>query len=133
MTAKVKNPNRVAAGKLNRLKRKPLSAQAIDRLRSSISERKPWTRSTGPRTADGKRKVSGNSRKPESQPPEWLHLAMQVQRNISKLSRGCHIDPAKLELVESRSVAEDLRATIPFSNQQFARGLSARLLEGTSD
>ena len=136
VTSKSKNPKRVAAGRHNRQKRKPLSSEAIDRLRNAINERKPWTRSTGPRTEEGKRKVAGNARKlssKEPQSPDWLQFARQVQKSIAKLSRGCHLDPNDLQLVESRSVAEDLRKVIPWANKQFAKELAARLLSGSDD
>jgi hypothetical protein len=59
---KTPNPRRVAAGKLNRAKRKPLSAEARERLRKAAIANKPWLHSTGPRTSAGKVKVAQNSR-----------------------------------------------------------------------
>ena len=41
--------------------RPPLSSEVRARLRTLILERKPWLRSTGPHTAPGKARASGNS------------------------------------------------------------------------
>jgi hypothetical protein len=44
----------VAAGRLNRLKRKGLTPAGAARLSQAARDRKPWEHSTGPRTAAGK-------------------------------------------------------------------------------
>jgi hypothetical protein len=54
------NPRRVAAGKLNRKKRGPLSERGRERLRAAIAINKPWLRSTGPKTPQGKERVAQN-------------------------------------------------------------------------
>ena len=56
------NPNRVAAGRLNRQKRGPLSTAAIERLRLAALANRPWEASTGPRTAEGKARSAANHR-----------------------------------------------------------------------
>src|SRR4051794_12001800 len=48
------SPRRVAAGKLNRRKRGPLTAAGLERLRQAALANRPWEHSTGPRTPGGK-------------------------------------------------------------------------------
>ena len=57
-----KNPKRVAAGKLNRAKRGPLSAASRARLRAAALRSRPWLRSTGPKSAAGKAISAANGR-----------------------------------------------------------------------
>src|SRR5688572_28308281 len=58
-----KNPRRVAAGKLNRQKRRGLPPAGVERSRQAALERQPWLRSTGPRTAQGKARSAANGRR----------------------------------------------------------------------
>ena len=57
-----KNPKRVAAGKRNRKKRGPLTEEGLSRLREAALENRPWEKSTGPKTAEGKAKAAANGR-----------------------------------------------------------------------
>jgi hypothetical protein len=57
------NPRRVAAGRRNRLKRKGLTDAGRERLRQAALQHQPWTRSTGPQTPEGKRRVALNGAK----------------------------------------------------------------------
>lgn len=57
-----KNPKRVAAGRLNRSKRKGLTEEGRQRLRAFALKYRPWQFATGPRTAEGKAKVAANGR-----------------------------------------------------------------------
>jgi len=57
------SPRRIAAGKLNRMKRKGLTEDGRERLRQSALANKPWLKSTGPRTAEGKAKTALNAMK----------------------------------------------------------------------
>ena len=54
------NPRRVAAGRRNRALRPPLSADARQRLRDSALRNKPWKKSRGPTSDQGKAVVTGN-------------------------------------------------------------------------
>jgi hypothetical protein len=45
---------RVAAGRLNRSKRGPLSAECIERLRQAALRIRPWEHATGPTSPQGK-------------------------------------------------------------------------------
>ncbi len=55
-----KNPRRVAAGRLNRRKRRGLTEAGRRRLRENAFKHRPWQHATGPRSAEGKAKASKN-------------------------------------------------------------------------
>jgi hypothetical protein len=52
----------VAAGRLNRLKRGPLTPEGRERLRQAALANQPWQHATGPRTAAGKVKAAANGK-----------------------------------------------------------------------
>lgn len=56
----VKNPRRVEAGRRNRAKRGPLSIEAREKLRQAALKTRPWEKSTGPKTPEGKA-ISGRN------------------------------------------------------------------------
>ena len=56
------NPRRVAAGRLNRKKRGPLTEQGRQRLREAALRDRPWERGTGPRTPEGKARSALNGK-----------------------------------------------------------------------
>jgi hypothetical protein len=56
------NPRRVAAGRLNREKRGPLTPEGRERLRQAALAGRPWLHSTGPKSAAGKARVAQNGR-----------------------------------------------------------------------
>jgi hypothetical protein len=56
------NPKRVQAGRVNRMKRGPLSLETMHRMRDAINRNKPWKRSTGPRTPGGKAIAARNGK-----------------------------------------------------------------------
>lgn len=62
------NPNRVAAGRRNRCKRRGLSDAGRERLREAARKHKPWLHSTGPRTREGKAIAAANGRYNQSGP-----------------------------------------------------------------
>lgn len=62
-TPAVPNPKRVAAGRLNWAKRKGLTPEGRERLREAARANQPWSRSTGPRTVEGKAKAATNGKK----------------------------------------------------------------------
>lgn len=57
------NPKRVAAGRRNWAKRNGLTPDGRERLRRAALANRPWSRSTGPRTAEGKAKAAANGKK----------------------------------------------------------------------
>ena len=57
------NPRRVAAGTLNRAKRKGLTPAGREQLRQAALRNQPWRFATGPRTATGKVVAARNGKK----------------------------------------------------------------------
>ena len=60
--ARVPNPKRVSAGRLNRQKWPGITAEGRERLRESCLKHAPWKLSTGPRTVEGKARSAANAR-----------------------------------------------------------------------
>jgi len=60
--AHIKNPRRVAAGRLNQRKSKGLTPAGLEKRRQVALAVKPWQFSTGPRTPEGKARAALNSR-----------------------------------------------------------------------
>src|SRR4051794_895219 len=56
------NPRRVAAGRLNRQKRRGLTAEGREVLRRSALVNRPWLHATGPKTAAGKVRSARNGK-----------------------------------------------------------------------
>ena len=59
----IPNPRRVAAGRLNYLKRKGFSSEGLKALQEAAIRQQPWKFSTGPRTQAGKAKVAKNGKR----------------------------------------------------------------------
>ena len=57
------NPRRQMAGRLNRQKRKGLTAAGRQRLREAALATKPWTRTAGPKTPAGKLRSAANGKR----------------------------------------------------------------------
>lgn len=83
----MKNPKRVAAGKVNRKKRKPLTAEAKQRLQESIQAQQPWWKSTGPNSAAGKSISKMNARKPKPELPTLVLLGLSTLDRLRELIR----------------------------------------------
>ena len=69
------NPNRVRAGRLNRLKRQGLTPAGRERLRQAALRNRPWRFATGPRTPEGKARVAANAKAGQQGPKSvraWL-------------------------------------------------------------
>src|SRR5262245_54340384 len=96
--APVPNPRRVAAGRLNRAKRKPLSAEARARLRRAALEHRPWRFATGPRTAAGKARAALNGKKRQKGP----RSVREVKRDLAD------VRDLLREMREGRSLAVGL-------------------------
>jgi hypothetical protein len=56
------NPRRVAAGRANRAKRGPLTQEGRERLRTAALRNKPWLRSTGPKSPEGRAQSAINGK-----------------------------------------------------------------------
>src|SRR5262245_57031787 len=78
------SPKRVAAGRLNRLKRGPLTAAGRERLRQSALEHQPWLRSTGPRSPAGKARAAANAKVRQKGP-------LSVRGLRSSLAEACRL------------------------------------------
>src|SRR5262249_33482620 len=63
------NPKRVAAGRLNRTKRGPLTPEGREKLRQSALHNRPWEHSTGPRTPAGRAQSRINGKKGSQKGP----------------------------------------------------------------
>ena len=77
----IPNPKRVAAGRLNHAKRKGLTPEGRERLRRAAFANQPWSRSTGPRTAEGKAKAAANGKKRQL----GLLSARELKADLRKL------------------------------------------------
>jgi hypothetical protein len=86
-----KNPRRVAAGRLNREKRGPLSEQGRQKLRETALAHRPWEHSTGPTTAEGKTKSAANGRKRQRGAKSSRQIRKEVLREVSLLGELARI------------------------------------------
>src|SRR5262245_3564617 len=84
--AHVKNPRRVAAGRINGLKRRPWTVEDRQRLRIRALETKPWRFSTGPRTAEGKMRATANGRN-QLPDPKSKRQAMAGIADVNEMIR----------------------------------------------
>ncbi len=102
-TAPAKNPKRVAAGRLNRMRREGLTAEGRERLRQTALKNRPWEASTGPRTAEGKARAARNGKKRQLGP----RSVREIKRDLAAL-RGL-----AREMHEGRRLAEGLASGDP--------------------
>lgn len=75
------NPNRVAAGRLNRTKRKGLTPEGRERLRQAALANRPWEHATGPRTAEGKARSARNGKARQKE----LRSTREVRAEVAEL------------------------------------------------
>ncbi len=127
------NPKRVAAGRRNRAKRKPLSDEVRARLQAAIHERRPWEKSTGPQTTEGRAKSSRNAKRP---PRDSLALqaelsvereALQLLQSLRGLRSSLYIDPQSVQLQTGESIAEKLHSVLVASSRSTTSSLAQRL------
>ena len=86
----VPNPRRVAAGRLNVLRRGPLTPAGRERLRQAALMRRMWERSTGPKTPEGKVRsaANGQRRQPGTQSLRAVRRSVaEVTGLISDMAR----------------------------------------------
>jgi len=88
------NPRRVAAGRLNRSKRGPLTEEVRQRLGAAALRRQPGRRATGPRTLQGKTRSANKGRSRQAGPKslrqvrrEWANV-WSVVLAIAEACRG---------------------------------------------
>jgi hypothetical protein len=78
-TTRPPNPKRVAAGKRNRQRWKGFTEDGLDRLQQSALANRPWTSSTGPRTAKGKTRSTANNKKQQLGPKSVREIREEVR------------------------------------------------------
>ena len=128
------NPNRVAAGRANRAKRPQLSELSRKKLRDAALTNRPWQHATGPRTADGKKRVSINARKAASScdaastVDPTLANAAALLKQVSALRRGLYLDAESIQLQQGDSIANQLRDIVINASQSMTRNLAANLM-----
>ena len=72
------NPNRVRAGRLNRLKRRGLTPAGRERLRQAALRNQPWRFATGPRTPEGKARVAANGKARQQGPKSVRQIRAEL-------------------------------------------------------
>jgi hypothetical protein len=72
------NPRRVAAGRLNRQKRRGLTPEGRERLRRAALAGRPWLHARGPTTPQGKARSAENGRGRQVGEPSVRELRRQV-------------------------------------------------------
>ncbi len=77
---RVPNPPRVAAGRRNSALRGPLTDEGRERLREAALRNRPWERSTGPRTPEGKAKAALNGKARQIGPLSVRELRAELSR-----------------------------------------------------
>jgi len=92
------NPRRVAAGRLNYLKRKGFSSKGLQALREAAIRQQPWRFSTGPRSQAGKAKVALNGKGRQVQERSLREVRQDMaglmgmmagfEQNLLKLKQG---------------------------------------------
>jgi hypothetical protein len=80
------NPKRVAAGRLNRLKRGPITTEGRERLRQAALAHQPWQHSTGPCTAAGKVKAAVNGKRRQTSE----HSVREARRSLAEFTTLAH-------------------------------------------
>src|SRR5579871_5740134 len=78
--ANAPNPRRVAAGKLNRAKRKGITTEGRERLRQAALRNHPWRFSTGPRTPSGKARVAASAKSRKKGPLSVRQLRAELAK-----------------------------------------------------
>ena len=93
-----KNPRRVAAGRLNRQKRGPLSEESRAKLSEAAHHSQPWRYSTGPKTADGKAQAVLNGKRRQVHPRSVRELRSDVEdvHSIIRAMRQCRASAEEL-------------------------------------
>ena len=75
----VPNPKRVAAGRLNRARRGPLTAEGREKLRQAALDNRPWEHSTGPHSPVGKAQSILNGKKRQLGPWSVREIRAQLK------------------------------------------------------
>ena len=76
---RVKNPRRVAAGRINHAKRRGFTPAGLERLREAAHRVRPWERATGPVTEEGKSRSAQNSHSKRRAVREFVKLREEIR------------------------------------------------------
>ncbi len=92
------NPRRVAAGKVNRQKRRGLTFEGRERLRQAARANRPWEHTTGPRTPQGKARSARNGKVRQKGPQS----VREIRRSLADLTALLN------DMVEGRNLVAEL-------------------------
>jgi hypothetical protein len=73
------NPKRVAAGRLNWIRRGPLTDVGREKLRQAALRNRPWEHSTGPRTPAGKAQSVLNGKRRQRGPRSIREIRAELK------------------------------------------------------
>ncbi len=130
---KSKNPKRVEAGRRNRQKAGPLTEAGRISLRMAAIANKPWLKSSGPKTAEGKARVTQNVARSKV-PTEADLLLARFRAHAALLARLRQTRYLELHTASCRStdqLASDLKHHFEEVFQTKVQRLAARLYEAT--
>ena len=77
--AHIPNPRRVAAGRLNRARRGPVTPAERERLRQAALRNRPWQHSTGPRTPAGRAQSILNGKRRQRGPQSVREIRAELK------------------------------------------------------
>jgi hypothetical protein len=84
----LKNPKRVAAGRINRRKRRGLTAEGLERLRQTALSNQPWKLSSGPRTPQGRFQSRLNGKRRQHDPLMSIREAKAAVKDVKAFLAG---------------------------------------------
>lgn len=99
---------RQLAGKLARQRWKGFTPEGLERLHDSAKKNRPWEHSTGPKSADGKRRSALNSTRHGFTQP--LRALGRQRREIARWLDGIDVDKAHQEIKDAIEKATTRKA-----------------------
>lgn len=125
----IPNPRRVAAGRINRQKRGPITDAGRKILRQTVRRTKPWLLSTGPKTEDGKAKSAQNAKRPLDLNEEFLKQSQSLASNLARLRVSQYAASTPPTSGTSTSAASRLMQIVTQNNQVRATQRAKELLK----
>lgn len=125
--ASVKNPKRIAAGKRNRAKAAPITEATRQKLRDAIFARKPWLKSTGPKSSSGKKRTAKNAAKTHNtnDTEELIRRVREHAQLLAQLRRTAYVDTGSVALKTTDQLATDLQLHLQEVYGGFIKRLAA--------
>jgi hypothetical protein len=123
-----KNPKRVAAGRKNRAKRGPLSAESRAKLRQHAFDNRPWEHATGPTSVEGKVRSARKKTPTTSASRDLAESAIKQLGLLKSLRKQCYIDPSEHRFLTGGSVAAQLQQLFEATSQQVVKQQAELLL-----